>query len=279
MESGGVNPTNAGGVKPTIDNGNGKCKDCEKTNKTQVRWYPNMEAILAEVLLEEAATGGKKADNGWKTESLKRIADEINRRLNMTLVFDNVRSSKKIDADDDAWASYVKAHPEAKTLRQKMFPHYDQRCIIFGKNFATGEGGNSGFDGDITVSYVNLGGSPGDGSQVDSEVKSTAPTAKKGKKSMLFEDIPKPLSFKVFTEAVVEIAKSFKAPVKPIEMLKEALKAFPDMEPELYLRSECWLCVLPLAAAAVVCVQVVLSECGESVVLSECGESVSVLSV
>ncbi|KAF9623172.1 hypothetical protein IFM89_037753 [Coptis chinensis] len=102
-------------------------------------------------------------------------------------------------------------------------------------DFATGEGGNSGFDDDITVSYVDLGGSPdvgeqsngggdgsqagenspgvGDGSQADSGVKSTTPTAKKGKKSRLFEDIPKPPSF------------------------KEALKAFPDIEPELYLRS------------------------------------------
>ncbi|KAF9618999.1 hypothetical protein IFM89_003902 [Coptis chinensis] len=166
------------------------------------------------------------------------------------------QDGKKIDADDDAWASYRKAHPEARTLRQKMFPHYDQCCILFGNDVVTGEGGNNGFDEDIIVSYVDLGGvgeqtnaggdgsqvgessiGVGDGSQADSGVKSTTPTAKKGKKSRFFEDIPEPPSFKVFTETVVEIAKSFKAPVKLIEMPKEALKALLDMDLEIYLRS------------------------------------------
>ncbi|KAF9595679.1 hypothetical protein IFM89_002583 [Coptis chinensis] len=124
-----------------------------------------MEAILVEVLLEEAASGGKKADNGWRTESLKRTADEINRQLNMTLVSD---------------------------VREQS------------------NGGGDGSQAGESSPGV------GDGSQADSGVKSTTPTAKKSKKSRFFEDIHESPSFKVFTEAVVEKAKSFKAPVKPI---------------------------------------------------------------
>ncbi|KAF9600439.1 hypothetical protein IFM89_009354 [Coptis chinensis] len=103
-------------------------------------------------------------DNGWRKESLKRTADEINSRLGTNLVSDNVRSklktmkatwlvakhavdasgfglafnkeTKRIDVDDNAWASYIK----------KMFPFYNECCILFGNDRATGEGGNTGFD-------------------------------------------------------------------------------------------------------------------------------------
>ncbi|KAF9606839.1 hypothetical protein IFM89_029296 [Coptis chinensis] len=235
----------------------GKQKKVVKTRSPQIRWYPNMEAILVEVLLEELATGGKRADNGRK-ESLKRTADEINTRLGMNCVSDNVRSrlktmrlawqvtkhaidasgfglsfnkeTKRIDADENAWESYVKAHPLANTLRQKSFPYYDECCLIFGNDYATGEGGNSGFDDDMVdgddsrqtqgdggddsdASESSAIGAPsdtgGDTSQTYSGPRSTTPTSKKTRKSQFFEDIPEPPSF----------------------------KSLPDMNPELFLRS------------------------------------------
>ncbi|KAF9598433.1 hypothetical protein IFM89_027866 [Coptis chinensis] len=261
----------------------GKQKKVVKTRSPQIRWYPNMEAILVEVLLEELATGGKRADNGWRKESLKRTADEINTRLGMNCVSHKCQSrlktmrlawqvakhavdasgfglsfnkeTKRIDADENAWESYVKAHPLANTLRQKSFPYYDECCLIFGNDYATGEGGNSGFDDDMVdgddsrqtqgdggddsdASESSAFGAPsdtsGDTSQTESGPRSTTPTSKKTRKSRFFEDIPEPPSFKVLTEAVAKIAEALKPEpqeeeVDQIDLLKDALRLFPDM--------------------------------------------------
>ncbi|KAF9587338.1 hypothetical protein IFM89_001328 [Coptis chinensis] len=169
----------------------GKQKEVVKTRSPQIRWYPNMEGILVEVLLEELATGGKRADNGWRKETLKHTADEINTRLGMNCVSDNVR--------------------------QKSFPYYDECCLIFGNDYATGEGGNSGFDDDMVdgddsrqtqgdggddsdAGESSAFGAPsdigGDTSQTESGLRSTTPTAKKTRKSQFLRIYSTP-SFKV----------------------------------------------------------------------------------
>ncbi|KAF9592527.1 hypothetical protein IFM89_015221 [Coptis chinensis] len=265
----------------------GKHKEVVKTKSPQIRWYPNMEAILVEVLLEELATGGKRADNGWRKESLKRTADEINTRLGMNLVSDNFRSrlktmrlawqvakhavdasgfglsfnkeTKRINTNENAWESYVKAHPLAKTLRQKLFPYYDECCLIFGTDYAIGEGaivgsmmtwwmevndstqtqGDGGDDSDASESstFGTPSNASGDTSQTESGPRSTTPTAKKTRKSRFFEDIPEPPSFKVLTKAVAKIAKALKPEpreeeVDQIDLLNDALQSLPDMNPE-----------------------------------------------
>ncbi|KAF9591287.1 hypothetical protein IFM89_003238 [Coptis chinensis] len=120
------------------------------------------------------------------------------------------KRTKRIDADENAWESYVKAHPLANTLRQKSFPYYDECCLIFGNDYATREGGNSGFDDDMVdgddsrqtqgdggddsdASESSAFGAPsdtgGDTSQTESGPRSTTPTSKKTRKSRFFEDI------------------------------------------------------------------------------------------
>ncbi|XP_076905734.1 uncharacterized protein At2g29880-like [Bidens hawaiensis] len=37
-------------------------------------------------------------------------------------------------ADDDVWDDWIKGHPDAKGLRNKPFPHYDDLRLIFGKH-------------------------------------------------------------------------------------------------------------------------------------------------
>ncbi|KAF9588794.1 hypothetical protein IFM89_015718 [Coptis chinensis] len=237
----------------------GKQKEVVKTRSPQVRWYPNMEAILVEVLLEKLATGGKRADNGWRKESLKRTADEINTRLGMNLVLDNVRSrlktmrlawqvakhavdasgfglsfnkeTKRIDVDENAWESYVKAHPLAKTLRQKSFPYYDECCLIFGTDYAIGEGGNSGFDDDMVDGDDSrqTQGDGGDDSDAGESSAFGAPSDASGDTSQT-------------ESAVAKIAEALKPEpqeeeVDQIDLLKDALQSLPDMNPELFLRS------------------------------------------
>ncbi|KAF9615957.1 hypothetical protein IFM89_027363 [Coptis chinensis] len=181
-----------------------------------------METILVEVLLEELANGGRRADNGWRKDSLKCTADEINSRLGMNLVSDNRRGNTG----------------------------FDDMETDSGDNIEETQGGG----GDAP----KVAESEADGaatSQTESVQNTTTPTAKKSRKSRFFEDIPKPLSFKVFTDAVVELAKALKPPEpvpvvvapKPIELLKDVLHSLPDMNPELYLRSLDLLAVdLPL---------------------------------
>ncbi|KAF9623372.1 hypothetical protein IFM89_001292 [Coptis chinensis] len=134
------------------------------------------------------------------------------------------KETKRIDADENAWESYVKV--------RKSFPYYDECCLIFGNDYATGEGGNSGFDDDMVdgddsrqtqgdggddsdASESSAFGAPsdtsGDTSQTESGPRSTTPTSKKTRKSRFFEDIPEPPSFKVLTRAVAKLPR----PLKP----------------------------------------------------------------
>ncbi|KAF9609242.1 hypothetical protein IFM89_014436 [Coptis chinensis] len=241
----------------------GKQKEVVKTRSPQIRWYPNMEAILVEVLLEELATGGKRADNGWRKESLKRTADEINMRLGMNCVSDNVRSrlktmrlawqvakhaveasgfglsfnkeTKRIDGDENAWESYVKAHPLAKTLRQKSFPYYDECCLIFATDYATGEGGNSGFDDDMVDGDDSRQTQRDGGDDSDAGESSAF-----GAPQMLVGILLKPRV--VLSGRWAKIAEALKPEpqeeeVDQIDLLKDALQSLPDMNPELFLRS------------------------------------------
>ncbi|KAF9591269.1 hypothetical protein IFM89_003220, partial [Coptis chinensis] len=135
------------------------------------------------------------------------------------------------------------AHPEAKTLRQKLFPYYDECCLIFGNDYATGEGGNSGFDDDMVDGAATAASNAtGDASQTEGAPRSTRLLSKKTRKFRFFEDILEPPSFKVLTKAVAEIAKALKPEPREealyqIDLLKDALQSLPDMNTELFLRS------------------------------------------
>ncbi|KAF9601551.1 hypothetical protein IFM89_020379 [Coptis chinensis] len=84
------------------------------------------------------------ADNGWRKGSLKHTADEINSRLGTNLVSDN-------------------AHHGANSLKQKMFPFYNECCILFGNDRATREEGNTGFDDMDTDTGDNIEETQGEG--------------------------------------------------------------------------------------------------------------------
>ncbi|KAK9121035.1 hypothetical protein Syun_018652 [Stephania yunnanensis] len=44
-----------------------------------------------------------------------------------------------VTAPDDVWEDYLKNYLEARPWRLKSFPHYENCCIIFGNDRATGE--------------------------------------------------------------------------------------------------------------------------------------------
>ncbi|KAF9594025.1 hypothetical protein IFM89_026877 [Coptis chinensis] len=110
------------------------------------------------------------------------------------------KETKRIDADENAWESYVKG---------AIVGGFDDDMVDGDDSRQTqGDGGD-----DSDASESSAFGAPsdtgGDTSQTESGPRSTTPTSKKTTKSRFFEDIPEPPSF----------------------------KSLPDMNPELFLRS------------------------------------------
>nr|KAJ0185212.1 hypothetical protein LSAT_V11C900454880 [Lactuca sativa] len=47
-------------------------------------------------------------------------------------------STHSVIAEPAVWDSYIQVHKEAGKWRNKIFPHYEDLCIIFGKDRAQG---------------------------------------------------------------------------------------------------------------------------------------------
>ncbi|KAF9615609.1 hypothetical protein IFM89_024705 [Coptis chinensis] len=194
---------------------------------------------------------GRKSYNGWKPETLKEVAKAVNQRLNMSIGNENVRSrlktmkkdylaakavveasgfgfsynqqTKGIDVDHVAWEEYCKAHPTARPLRKKMFPHFEEACIVFRSDVATGEGGNARHDDEDRKQWESAHYYP-----------SFSEALKRSRLGL--EAMPPPPDFKELTEAVRQLTSAFN-PVEPTTLLVDALEALPNMEPDLMLRA------------------------------------------
>lgn len=59
--------------------------------------------------------------------------------------------------DDGIWEDWVKDHLDAKSLRNKCFPHYDDLYSIYGKN----RGNQKDNGADIVLEGVEESNSPG----------------------------------------------------------------------------------------------------------------------
>ncbi|KAF9622706.1 hypothetical protein IFM89_032886 [Coptis chinensis] len=230
----------------------------------------------------------RKSDNGWKPETLKEVVEAVNQRLNMSIGNDNVRSRLKtmkkdylaakaaVEASGFGFSYNLQtkcidddhAHPTARPLRKKMFPHFEEACIVFGSDVATGEGGNAGHDDEEVVILdeevtdegpenteeessqppsPHLNANDGDSSPGESFVvgdstqagsrRITTPSLVKRKRSRLgLEAMPPPPDFKELTDAVHQLTNAF-TPVDPSTLLIAALEELPNMEPDLILRA------------------------------------------
>ncbi|KAF9624647.1 hypothetical protein IFM89_012693 [Coptis chinensis] len=131
--------------------------------------------------------------------------------------------TKCIDANHVAWEEYCKAHPTARPLRKKMFPHFEEACIVFGSDVAIGSPGESFVVGDST--------------QVGSRSITTPPLVKRKRSRLGLEAMPPvPPDFKELTKAVRQLTNAF-TPVDPSTLLIAALEELPNMEPDLMLRA------------------------------------------
>ncbi|XP_038887032.1 uncharacterized protein LOC120077200 [Benincasa hispida] len=53
---------------------------------------------------------------------------------------------KYVEVEKEVFDVWVRFHPNAKGLRHKPFPHYDELSIVFGKDRAIGEGSDTPYD-------------------------------------------------------------------------------------------------------------------------------------
>ncbi|KAK9158350.1 hypothetical protein Scep_004924 [Stephania cephalantha] len=144
-----------------------------QSGKGQRRKWAHFEvANLVKAMKDMVNSGAYKADNGFKPgyitfleEALKvscpnsgikgrpHIESHIKTlKKDWSMVHDMVNSTHDgsggfsfdtsrnvIVASDDVWDDYARHSPEASQWRNKLFHHYEDCCIIFGRDGATGE--------------------------------------------------------------------------------------------------------------------------------------------
>ncbi|XP_024178735.2 uncharacterized protein LOC112184729 [Rosa chinensis] len=131
-----------------------------------------MERALADILREERGLG-HKGDNGWKAVAYNTAADILSAQFDIQISADNIKnrvkswkkfygivsdilsqsgfswdsSTQMISIDENSvWEEYVKSHDEAISFRFKRIPNWDDIVDLCGKDRATGEGAETGFE-------------------------------------------------------------------------------------------------------------------------------------
>ncbi|KAJ9542050.1 hypothetical protein OSB04_028556 [Centaurea solstitialis] len=132
-------------------------------------WSTDEESKLVEALVNMTNTGTFKADNGFKVGYLQHLEEALKVSLpNSNLlanphisskmktikrdwqcVYDMVNGSntsgfgydperKCVTAEESVWEAYLQVHKDATRWKNKSFPHYEDLCIVFGKDRAQG---------------------------------------------------------------------------------------------------------------------------------------------
>ncbi|KAL8481300.1 hypothetical protein ACS0TY_027717 [Phlomoides rotata] len=174
----------------------GPKNDKRKSSKTRRVWTQKEEEALIKCL-KEIIPQGWKADNGFKVGYLR----ELEKGLNMVFPGTDLRpyphihsklhvwkkdystivsmlsksgigwdnTSKMIDVEqEEAWEAYKKVDVNARTMRNKPWPYYDDWCEIFGKDRATGEHAEDIMD---AVNNMNSSNTPSEtGSQFNGPI-------------------------------------------------------------------------------------------------------------
>ncbi|XP_058115616.1 uncharacterized protein LOC131258362 [Magnolia sinica] len=129
----------------------------------KIKWTRTMDQILFNTLLEQIALG-RKVDNGFKREAYHAAAEEVSRRTEILVNWQNVQNRLRyhkreyndvkdmlaasgfawdsermvVTAPDEVWEEYLKTHPRAEKLRGKRIERLDDLATIVGTDHATG---------------------------------------------------------------------------------------------------------------------------------------------
>ncbi|GJX90482.1 Myb/SANT-like domain, harbinger transposase-derived nuclease domain protein [Tanacetum coccineum] len=139
-------------------------------------WTSVEDEKLVEALLTMKNTSGYKADNSFKPgyvtylETLLKVSlpdsgllakPHIESRIktmkdDWQVVYDMLNSTSGFGYDKEkncvtndspgVWDSYIENHPKARKWRNKKLPHYEELCVIFGKDRAQGKRSRDAFE-------------------------------------------------------------------------------------------------------------------------------------
>uniref|UniRef100_A0A2N9H846 Myb/SANT-like domain-containing protein n=1 Tax=Fagus sylvatica TaxID=28930 RepID=A0A2N9H846_FAGSY len=106
------------------------------------KWTPAEDIKLVEALVEYHQEREGSPENKFKPGYLKVLEGKLSTKLpnwpnTSGFGWDNVR--KCVTAENDVWDAYVQGHKGAGSFRNKSFPLYEELCIVYAKDHATGK--------------------------------------------------------------------------------------------------------------------------------------------
>ncbi|KAL1557052.1 hypothetical protein AAHA92_10867 [Salvia divinorum] len=146
--------------------GDGGQSQIVKADRTRRSWSAREEEVLV-LALHDLVSGGWKSDNGFRPGYLTRVAEVMKREIphtqlkaqphinskittwkrcyySLSLILDrsgvgfNSDGDFKIECNDEQWSQIVKVDSNAKYMRNKSWPYWEDWNIIFGKDRASG---------------------------------------------------------------------------------------------------------------------------------------------
>lgn len=158
----------------------------KRTQARKRKWTDGEDEVLVASLKQLCDTEWKRGDNSFRSgytsvlekelssklpghklkakphiesrlQTLKKQCDAItDMRCAGGLFWDSENHTIRCE-DDAIWQNWVKDHPDAKSMRNKRFPHYDDLCSIYGKK----RGNQKGNGADKVLEGKEESNSPG----------------------------------------------------------------------------------------------------------------------
>ncbi|KAI3679700.1 hypothetical protein L2E82_51101 [Cichorium intybus] len=157
-----------GRPQANVNDGAKKSKSASQSRNYRV-WTNTEETKLVKALVNMANTGGFKDDKGFKAGYLSHLEQVLKESLPKSGILGKPHIESKIKvmkkdwqvvhdilnglntngfnydsvrhcliADDQVWDSYLETHEVAAKWRNKTFHHYEDLCIVFGKDVNEG---------------------------------------------------------------------------------------------------------------------------------------------
>ncbi|XWS59352.1 hypothetical protein CRYUN_Cryun08bG0114200 [Craigia yunnanensis] len=165
------------------------------TENVRANWTPPQDQYFVELLADQVQSGNKTGlafkqqawvdmitqfnfNFGFKydIDVLKNRFKRMRKQYNeMKILLDQSgfewdEAMQMVNADDNTWDEYLKAHPDMQTYRTKVVPYYKELCMICGHTVADGRYSLSCFDVDFENEEKRMDDktpSPGDRSKID----------------------------------------------------------------------------------------------------------------
>ncbi|OVA07336.1 Myb/SANT-like domain [Macleaya cordata] len=131
--------------------------------QARAKWTTPLTNILADLMVEEVVKGNKQ-NNSFGKKAWKNICDEFHKKTGLKWDREQLKnrygvlrrhyttmkslldlndftwdeSRQIVMATDEVWDEYIKAHPDAETIRANGCPLYKQLCVIFSESGTNG---------------------------------------------------------------------------------------------------------------------------------------------